>query len=116
MFNLYARLMSEAAAAGRRRRWSKTFTDGLERLAAWWDHFATVEVSDVRRVHGGEAACRPPSAWPTRWLAGTSAARPPPTWPSGAGTSTGFRSPKAFALVVDTLLRKADYRAALALL
>ncbi|HEY7156129.1 MAG TPA: hypothetical protein VH575_19345, partial [Gemmataceae bacterium] len=27
-----------------------------------------------------------------------------------------FRSPKAFALVVDTLLRKADYRAALALL
>src|SRR5439155_705932 len=27
-----------------------------------------------------------------------------------------FRSPKAFALVVDTLLRKGDYRAALALL
>ena len=29
---------------------------------------------------------------------------------------TGFRSPRAFALVVDTLLRKGDYRAALALM
>ena len=28
----------------------------MERLAAWWDRFATTEVSDVRRVHGGEAA------------------------------------------------------------
>ena len=32
------------------------------------------------------------------------------------GLLEGFRSPKSFALVVDTLLRKADYRAALALL
>src|SRR5262249_25484969 len=54
-FNLYARLISEAAAAGDAAL-VESLHDGLRKLGAWWDRFATVEVSEVRRVHGGEAA------------------------------------------------------------
>jgi hypothetical protein len=54
-FNLYARLMSEAAAGG-----DNGLVEGLRhdlrRQAEWWDQFATTEVGDVRHVHGGEAA------------------------------------------------------------
>src|SRR5262249_2889426 len=55
VFNLYARLLSEAAAAGDRELVDGLLAD-MKRLAAWWDRFATVEVSELRRVHGGEAA------------------------------------------------------------
>ena len=55
IFNLYARLSGEAAAAGDEAL-VRSLTEGMGRLAAWWDPFATAEVSDVRRVHGGEAA------------------------------------------------------------
>src|SRR5207245_9227266 len=43
LFNLYARLLSEAAAAGAKQL-VKTLTADLRRLAAWWDRFARVEV------------------------------------------------------------------------
>src|SRR5262249_4044143 len=52
---LYARLMSEAAAAGQAELGGRLAGE-MSRLAAWWDQFATVEVHDVRHVHGGEAA------------------------------------------------------------
>jgi hypothetical protein len=113
-FNLYARLMSEAAAAGDRE-----LADGLgrdvRRLAEWWDRFATTSVGDVRRVHGGEAASSASQVahalaqWHDRGEATADLA----FWRDQLDR---FRSPKAFALVVDTLLRKGDYRAALALL
>jgi hypothetical protein len=113
-FNLYARLMSEAAATGDDEL-VRTLGGDLKRLAEWWDRFATAEVSDVRRVHGGEAVSS--AAHVAEALAGWHA--------RGEATADlafwrdqldRFRSPKAFALVVDTLLRKGDYRAALALL
>jgi hypothetical protein len=114
IFNLYARLLSEAAAAGEQGL-IDSLTPAVQRLARWWDRFATIEVGDVRRVHGEEAAAS------ARHVAGALA-----RWHErGAATADlafwrqhleGFRSPKAFALVVDALLRKQDYRAALALL
>ena len=55
IFNLYSRLSSEAAAGGDETL-AGSLAEGMDRLAAWWDPFATVEVSEVRRVHGGEAA------------------------------------------------------------
>jgi hypothetical protein len=114
VFNLYARLMSEAAAAGDRE-----LADGLsasmKRLAAWWDRFATAEVGELRRVHGGEAATSAGhvAAALAKWHERGEATSDLAFW---RGLLEGFRSPKSFALVVDTLLRKADYRAAMALL
>ncbi len=114
IFSLYIRLITEAAGAGEKALVGQLLPR-LRRLAGWWDRFASVEVQDVRRVYGAEAV--------------TSAehlAKALGRWhEQGAATSDlafwkrhleGFRSPKAFALVVDALLRKADYRASMALL
>src|SRR5881628_3445493 len=46
IFNFHAALVSEAAAAGANDL-VKDATTRLERLTAWWDRFATVEVRDV---------------------------------------------------------------------
>ncbi len=114
IFNLYARLMSEAAAGGDGEL-VRTLTSGLRKLTEWWDRFATIEVGDVRRLHGGEAAtssigvANALSRWHQRGEASADLA----FWRQQL---EHFRSPKAFALVVDTLLRKADYRSALGLL
>ncbi|HWG44586.1 MAG TPA: hypothetical protein VN688_17550 [Gemmataceae bacterium] len=114
IFHLYSRLMSESAAAGDGAL-VKTLTVGLKSLAEWWDRFATVEVGDVRRVHGGEASSSAVGVANAlaRWHERGEASADLAFW---RGHLEHFRSPKAFALVVDTLLRKADYRAALALL
>jgi hypothetical protein len=114
LFNLYARLISEAAAAGDDDL-VRTLTAALEKRAAWWDRFATYEVSDVRRVHGGEAVTSAAHVAKAlaRWHARGEAPADLAFW---RGLLEGFRSPKSFALVVDTLLRKEDYRAAQALL
>ncbi|MGH7172181.1 MAG: hypothetical protein ACRELG_18045, partial [Gemmataceae bacterium] len=114
VFNLYARLMSEAAAAGDGEL-VRTLTADLRRLAEWWDRFATIEVGDVRRLHGGEASASASGVANAlaRWHQRGEASADLAFWRQQL---EHFRSPKAFALVVDTLLRKADYRSALALL
>src|SRR5208282_6354077 len=53
VLSLYSRLLSEAAATGAAAL-VESLTGEMRRLAAWWDRFASVEVSEVRRVHGGE--------------------------------------------------------------
>jgi hypothetical protein len=113
-FHLYARLMSEAAATGDKEL-VETLATSMERLAEWWDRFATADVSDVRRVHGGEAtsSARNVALALARWHERGEAVADLAFW---RGRLDSFRSPKAFALVLDTLLRKADYRAALGLL
>src|SRR5439155_17179957 len=79
------------------------------------DRFASVEVSEVRPVHGGEALASAEHVatalghWQERGEATADLA----FWRQHL---EGFRSPKAFALVVDALLQKEDYRAAMALL
>jgi hypothetical protein len=113
-FLLYSGVMSQAAAVGDTAL-VRELGDALERLASWWDRFATAEVSDLRRVHGGEAASAARSvagalaAWHERGESTADLA----FW---RGRLEDFRTPKAFALVVDTLLRKGDFRAALGLL
>jgi hypothetical protein len=115
-FTLYARLMAEAScSADPQAQLVQKLDAGLERLAAWWDPFATYEVSDLRRVHGGEAASS------ARNVASALAA-----WRQRGETTAdlafwrdrldAFCSPKAFALVVEALLFKGDHRAALGLL
>jgi hypothetical protein len=114
IFNLYARLLSEAAAAGQQELIA-TLTTTVQRLAKWWDRFATIEVGDVRRVHGEEAAAsaRHVASALARWHERGAATADLAFWRQHL---EGFRSPKAFALVVDALLHKQDFRAAMALL
>lgn len=114
IFHLYIRLVSEAAGAGAKDLVGQLLP-GLRRLAAWWDRFASVEVQDVRRVHGGEAVHSAEHLAKAlgRWHEQGTAAGDLAFWKRHL---EGFRSPKAFALVVEALLRQRDYRAALALL
>jgi hypothetical protein len=113
-FLLYARLMTEAAATGAAGLGERLAAD-LTRLAAWWDRFATYEVGDVRRVRGAEVVSsgRHVAAAMTRWRERGQAAADLAFWQQHL---EGFRSPKAFALVVEALLDKEDYRAAMGLL
>jgi hypothetical protein len=113
-FHLYARLLAEAAAAGEAALGERLAGD-LERLASWWDRFATYEVGDVRRVRGAEVvqSARHVATALTRWRERGRAAADLAFW---RGHLEGFRTPKAFALVVEALLDKEDYRAAMGLL
>ncbi|MFO0880759.1 MAG: hypothetical protein U0840_25790 [Gemmataceae bacterium] len=113
-FTLYSRVMSEAAAAGDPALIASA-GENMERLARWWDRFATYEVSDLRRVHGGEAATSARNV--AKALAG---------WRQRGEISSDltfwrdrlddFRSPRAFALVVEALLLRGDHRASMGLL
>jgi hypothetical protein len=115
-FDLYARLLAGAAFAGDSQLHAN-LSEGVDRLASWWDRFATYTVSDVPRLGGGERAEAAQHVADTlvRWRA----------WkqkPSGPeiqfwrGQSSGISSTAAYAQVLEALLREKDWNAALALL
>ena len=114
LLNFHSRFLSESAAVGESEL-VKTALGEMRRLATWWDRFASVEVSDVRHVHGEEAvkSAEHVAKALARWHERGEASADLTFWRQHL---EGFRSPKAFALVVDALLRKQDYRAALGLL
>jgi hypothetical protein len=111
---LQAHVMSEAAARGDRATIGAARNE-MKRVAAWWDRFASIEVGGIRRVHGEEAAASADHVakalllWHERGEASADIA----FW---RGQLEGFRSPKAFSLVIDALLRKQDFLAAQGLL
>ncbi|HEV8070509.1 MAG TPA: hypothetical protein VGP76_22535 [Planctomycetaceae bacterium] len=114
LFSVYSRALGEAAALADEEMVTK-LSSAFERRAAWWDKFATTTVEDVPHVSGRESyesAVR---------VAGTLRA-----WRE-AGEAAGdisfwrthvehFESARAYALVVDVLLRRQDYVAAMGLL
>ena len=113
IFGLYARLEKEAAASQSDLR--TRLSDNLGRLAAWWDQFASTEVSDVDGISGRNA-----------WESASQVAEAIGAWCEG-GTAAGdvafwrehvrrFNSPEAFALLVEALLEQGDLVAAMALL
>ncbi len=114
LFGLYDRLLSDAAGRGDEVR-LKQLTAGMRRQATWWDRFATVEVGEVRHVHGGElvASAVHVAGALAQWHARGAASADLPFW---RAQQENFRTPQAFARVVDALLRIEDYRAAMALL
>ena len=114
IFTLYGRLLSEGVAAGTLAD-RAALTERMRQLADWWDRFATVEVSDVPRVHGGENVSSAESVANAleQWRSRGEATADLAFWRDHLDN---FRSPKAFALVVDALLRKEDYRASMALM
>ena len=113
-FNLYSAFLSEAGAAGRGELISETLPK-LRHLAAWWDRFASVEVQDVRRLVGAEttASAEHVSRSLRLWHERGEDLADLPFWKKHLA---GFRSPQAFARIIDPLLRKEDYRAAMGLL
>jgi hypothetical protein len=114
LLDLHSRLLGEAAAAGDQAL-KRELSTRMGRLAQWWDQFASISVSDVRRVHGAEIAdaAEHVAEALARWHEQGEATAGPTFWREHL---RDFHSPKAFALVVDALLRKHDYRASLALL
>jgi len=105
---------AEAAATGDRVTLSDV-TTRLGALATWWDRFGTLDVSGVDSVSGRE------SVEAAAAVAGALAA-----W-RDAGATGGdiafwrqhvaqFQSPRAYALVIRTLLDKRDFVAAMGLL
>ena len=114
IFNLYARLLREGAAQGQFSP-DADLAKNLRKLAEWWDKFATTTVSDVHPVHGAEAvkSVEHVAKALTQWRQRGAAAADLGFWKKHLDH---FTSPKAFALVVEALLEKSDFRAAMALL
>jgi hypothetical protein len=118
-FDLYARLLAVTASAGDQELQGK-LTRSVRRLADWWNRFATFEVSDVTRLHGGERAdaalhvAKALAKWSSQFD------------PSNRESNTelqfwrqqrdGFATPSGYAQVVEALLRQHQWRASMALL
>jgi hypothetical protein len=114
IFDLYARLEKEAAAAGNMEL-QRRLSAHLELLAGWWDQFASTEVSEVDGISGremSESADQVATALAAWHEAGT-AAGDVAFWQRHV---EHFRSPKAYALVVESLLEKGDMVASMGLL
>lgn len=114
VFGLFTRLLKEAAAKGDVVMCVR-LGESMERLAKWWDQYASVEVSDVDGFSGRQA-----------WESALHVADVLRDWHE-AGTAAGdlafwrgrlerFTSAKSYALVVESLLEQHDLVAAMALL
>ncbi len=114
VFDLYARLEKEAAATGNMEL-QRRLSLHLESLAAWWDQFASTEVSEIDGLSGremSESADQVATALAAWREAGTSAGDVA-FWQQHV---EHFRSPKAYALVVESLLDRGDMVASMGLL
>ncbi len=113
-FSLLARLQSEAAAAGDEALCERVAAD-TDRLAAWWDPFASTEVSDIEGFSGKEAAesAKHVAQALGQWHRAGAAAGDIAFWRQQIGQ---FNSTKAYALVVSALLDQRDLRGAAALM
>ncbi|MDY3553987.1 hypothetical protein R5W24_003101 [Gemmata sp. JC717] len=112
--DLYARASAAAAladdGAARERLVART-----RAFAAWWDRFATATVSDLPRIVGGEradAAEHVASAL-AEWSRRKPSSNDVGFWRQHRD---GFTSPAAFAQVLEPLLERREWRAALGLL
>jgi hypothetical protein len=114
IFNLYIRLQKEAAARGRNDL-PPVLGERLRRFAAWWDRFASTEVSEVEGCSGQETcdSAEKVVAALQAWHQAGAAAGDIAFWRRHVEE---FRSAKAYSLVVDTLLEHRDPVAAMALL
>ena len=111
-FDLLAQGLA-AAAAGPDKAVSDRFRSGLSELAGWWDPFATPAVTDMPKVHGQERADAAGHVARAMALWRTGGAQDPAFWRKHRD---GFKTPAAFAQVIDALLGQNDHKAALALL
>ena len=114
IFHLYERVLRESAALGDEET-HRNLEPRLRRLADWWDKYATIEVSGVRRVCGRELAqsalvvAKALSAWQRSGASAGDVA----FWRHYADD---LNTPRACAAVLEVLLQKRDHVAAMALL
>jgi hypothetical protein len=114
IFAVGVQIQKEAAAAGNGDL-ETLVSKRLDELAMWWDKFATMEVSSVESFSGRETreSANHVTAALRAWHKAGTAAGDLAFWRSRAEQ---FRSPKAYALVVDALLEQHDPVASMALL
>jgi hypothetical protein len=117
LFGTYAQAIGEAAARGQGEV-RERLAARMQALAAWWDQFAAYEISDLPRVHGGEAAAAAGHVADalTRWRGRTAQSGTPSDVAFWREHMEGFRTPAAFARVVTALLDRGDRPAAMGLL
>ena len=114
IFALYVRIHKAAAATGQSAL-QQALSTNLADLARWWDKFAAAEVDSVEGLSGQatlESAERVAAAL-RAWHEGGAEAGDLAFWRQHVEQ---FRSPKAYALVIETLLDHRDPVAAMALL
>jgi hypothetical protein len=116
LFHSYSHLLAAVASAGEAAM-RRHVHERMNGLAQWWDKHATFEVGDLQRVHGGEfTAGAEHVADALAGLVESRRAARPSDLAYWKGLREGFRTPAAFAQVIDALLRQGDRRAAMALL
>lgn len=111
-FDLYAQALSAAAAAADGPV-QERLRAAMAGFAGWWDKYATTAVSDLPKVDGGERAEAAGHVAESLVLWKGGGAADPGFW---RRHREGFKSPAAYSQVIDALLDRPDYRAALALL
>ncbi|QDU59862.1 hypothetical protein Pan216_06950 [Planctomycetes bacterium Pan216] len=114
VFELYGHLLREAAARGESALRDRLIA-GLEAFASWWDKYATIEVSDIRRVSGEEQ--RQSALLVANLLTDWRSADTPESKLSFWRRHVeGSPSPQACHALIDALLRMKDPIASMALL
>jgi hypothetical protein len=114
LWALYSRVWSEAAAVDNAEL-SKKIARQFKETATWWHKFAVHEVSSVEAVdslvvyRAAEGVAQAMNVWHK----GGAAVGDIAFWAPHAAM---FDSPKAYALVIETLLDRGDYVATMALL
>jgi len=114
IFSLYGRIWSEAAAANDQQLCQRV-SEKFVQVTRWWHQFAAHEVSAVHAPSGQAAfeAARNVSEALNLWHRGGAAAGDLAFW---APHAEMFHSPKAYAMVVEALLERGDFVAAMAIL
>jgi len=114
LFSLYARVQKEAAAGGKTALQAE-LNSRMQALAQWWDQFASTEVGGVAGFSGRQA-----------WESADQVANALVAWQNSAAAAGDvgfwrehverFESPKAFTLLVESLLDNRDLVASMGLL
>ena len=113
-FGAFSRLLCEAAATGDRSLCDEVSLQ-FQKLAEFWEQFATTVVSDLLAVDSREAfeSAQQVSQALLAWNSAGEAAGDVAFWKQHVGQ---FQSAKAYAIVVEVLLRRGDTLASMNLL
>jgi hypothetical protein len=114
IFVLHARLQSEGAAVGNDEL-AAAVGGNMQKLAGWWDRFASTEVSDLSGFSGREATDSAQHVAQSlgAWHRAGAAAGDVAFWRKYVAS---FSSPRAYAQVIAALIGKGDHAASMALM
>ncbi len=114
IFGVFTRSLTEAAAQGENAL-VEELSLRFEKLADYWDQFASYVIDDLPKVRGRESfeSATMVATALAEWRAAGEAAGNITFWRKHVSQ---FNSPKAYACVVEALLAKGDYVAAMSLL